>query len=498
MATEIKSKSELDALASKLATLTSSLKSEGSTLKGKLSGLENYDGIDVASAGQRLSQNINNVLIDLDTVSTNIKKYSASVMGFDVDDFGSSVSSTSSESKIPYSDLFVTDGSAEGNAKVIWNFLKYKGLSDAAAAGVLGNIQAESGFDPAIVERATGVGYGLIQWSFGRRTALEQAASAQGVAPSNLQFQLEYLWDESLDPNTSYGKKLAAAGFYDTNSASDAAYYFHKYVEISNDSYSAIQNNRCRTAEQWYSKFKGTDAGEVGAIISTGKSSGWANLAGTITATQLSYTPSHSGSSSSGASNATYYVANSVSSSSGFPHSTANRNVKMANIDYEKLEAYLEELKGTGVKLPDGLGSVHAYMGWQCITSRSSDQYKLIESAGMNFDSEGFAKIGDRYVVATTTTFGNVGDFIDVVQDDGTIIKCVIGDIKNQNDAGCNMWGHNNGQCVVEFVVDKSSWYGTNKTVNGFHPEWNQNVDTIINKGNYFDLAQKYPKTAVI
>ena len=106
----------------------------------------------------------------------------------------------------------------------------------------------------------------------------------------------------------------------------------------------------------------------------------------------------------------------------------------------------------------------------------------------------GFGKIGDRYVVATTTTFGNVGDFIDVVQSDGTVIKCVIGDIKNQNDAGCTKWGHNNGQCVVEFVVDKSSWYGTSKTVDGYHPEWKQTVDKIINKGNYFDMANKYKK----
>ena len=35
------------------------------------------------------------------------------------------------------------------------------------------------------------------------------------------------------------------------------------------------------------------------------------------------------------------------------------------------------------------------------------------EAAGMNFDSEGFGKIDGRYVVATTTTFGKVGDYVD-------------------------------------------------------------------------------------
>ncbi len=157
------------------------------------------------------------------------------------------------------------------------------------------------------------------------------------------------------------------------------------------------------------------------------------------------------------------------------------------------IEAYLASIGGTAITLPDGLGSVHSYMGWQCVTARNSQQYKLRDSAGMNFDSEGFARIGDRYVVATTTTFGKVGDYIDVYQEDGTVIKCVIGDIKSQADAGCTEWGHNNGQCVVEFVVDQNSWYGSSMHANPgtaqCHPEWNQNIDKIINKGNYFDIA---------
>lgn len=160
--------------------------------------------------------------------------------------------------------------------------------------------------------------------------------------------------------------------------------------------------------------------------------------------------------------------------------------------NYDGIEKYLEDVKGVSVALPAGLGSVHTYMGWQCITARSSNQYKLREAAGMNFDEAGFAKIGDRYVVAVTTTFGNVGDYIDVYQEDGTVIKCVIGDIKSQNDAGCTEWGHNNGQCVVEFVVDKSSWYGSsmhsNPGTSACHPEWNQNITKIVNKGSFFEL----------
>lgn len=151
---------------------------------------------------------------------------------------------------------------------------------------------------------------------------------------------------------------------------------------------------------------------------------------------------------------------------------------------------YVDTAEGREIDVPDGLGYQHTYMGWQLITSPSSLQYKLRESAGMNFDSEGFGKIGDRYVVATTTTFGQVGDFIDVYKEDGTIIKCIIGDIKSQGDAGCTMWGHNNGANVIEFVVDTESWYGghDNPGSPSCHPEWNQDITKIVNKGNYFEL----------
>lgn len=162
--------------------------------------------------------------------------------------------------------------------------------------------------------------------------------------------------------------------------------------------------------------------------------------------------------------------------------------------NYEGIEKYLEKVEGVTVTLPEGLGSIHTYMGWQCITAVASRQYKLRTAAGMNFDEEGFAKIGDRYVVAVTTTFGNVGDYIDVYQEDGTVIKCIIGDIKSQGDAGCTKWGHDNGQCVVEFVVDKSSWYGnrmhSNPGTSSCHPEWKQNITKIVNKGNYFELIK--------
>ncbi|MGF6990408.1 hypothetical protein M2150_001669 [Lachnospiraceae bacterium PM6-15] len=138
------------------------------------------------------------------------------------------------------------------------------------------------------------------------------------------------------------------------------------------------------------------------------------------------------------------------------------------------------------IDIPEPYGTEYSYMGWQTITSPSSKQYQLRQEAGMNFDANGFGVIKGRYVVACTTTYGQVGDYIDWTLENGTVIKAVIGDIKNQNDAGCNEWGHKNGACVIEFVVDKASWYGTSKYPTNFHPEWNSRVVNAHKVGSFW------------
>lgn len=88
------------------------------------------------------------------------------------------------------------------NAEKVWNFFISKGLEPFQAAGIMGNLQAESHFDPSIEERG-GTGIGIAQWSFGRHDALVAAAQAQGVDihqdnDANLSFQLDYLYNESM------------------------------------------------------------------------------------------------------------------------------------------------------------------------------------------------------------------------------------------------------------------------------------------------------------
>lgn len=53
----------------------------------------------------------------------------------------------------------------EKNAWAVWQFLKSKGYNEQAAAGILGNMDQESGIMPDIDEGGGGPGYGLVQWT---------------------------------------------------------------------------------------------------------------------------------------------------------------------------------------------------------------------------------------------------------------------------------------------------------------------------------------------
>lgn len=83
----------------------------------------------------------------------------------------------------------------------------------------------------------------------------------------------------------------------------------------------------------------------------------------------------------------------------------------------------------------------------------------------MNFDEDGFGYIEDednRYLaIACRDTFGDIGDKLKV-ELKNEFFRAVICDFKRKTDKDCNEYGHQNGHCVVEFVVDKNSgeWLG--------------------------------------
>lgn len=153
------------------------------------------------------------------------------------------------------------------------------------------------------------------------------------------------------------------------------------------------------------------------------------------------------------------------------------------------------ENSGTTINIPEGLGKVHTYTAWQLMNAPSTAQNRLREETGMNFDADGFGVIDGRYVIACTDTYGLVGDRVDFHKANGQVIHCVIGDVKNRGNSGCNMWGDKDGQNIIEFVVDKDTWY-TGHAVPGTsecHPEWGSETVKAVNLGK-----EEFVKTASV
>jgi len=105
-----------------------------------------------------------------------------------------------------------------------------KPLTGVQAAGVMGNMYAESSFNPSAVESTVRVdkGHGLVQWTFGRWTNLEAFASQKGTPWDNLTTQLDYLKSEL---EGSEKAVIVDAEFSSANAPSVAAMRFRVVFE---------------------------------------------------------------------------------------------------------------------------------------------------------------------------------------------------------------------------------------------------------------------------
>ena len=198
-----------------------------------------------------------------------------------------------------------TTATVEGSeiAEKIWNGLKSLGVTDEVAAGIMGNMSAESGLNPARHETSKykkhwpmalntnkqySYGIGLIQWSFGRRIKLynyiaehsdglaekffdhpEDYGLVRGVgflekvqengveedADKFIALELDYLIIEEMEKYPYYKK------VFDETTVKGAAQQFSIRVEgcancrdVNNQSV----KNRAAMAQGWYDKYHGT------------------------------------------------------------------------------------------------------------------------------------------------------------------------------------------------------------------------------------------------
>jgi len=100
--------------------------------------------------------------------------------------------------------------------------------------------------------------------------------------------------------------------------------------------------------------------------------------------------------------------------------------------------------------------SAHPYMPYTAVTNQGSRQYAVLNGADAWSDpATGLRMVGDRICIAIGQGYGmKAGDKVDVVLDDGSVVKCILGDMKALCDTDPNGLYHNTDRDVVEMIVD--------------------------------------------
>lgn len=126
--------------------------------------------------------------------------------------------------------------------------------------------------------------------------------------------------------------------------------------------------------------------------------------------------------------------------------------------------------------------SFKSYMSYTSITDKTSTQYKVRQLAYT--DEYGFRKIEDRYCVAVGTSItSTIGTYIDVVLQNGTVIPCVVGDIKADIDTNSDNITTSSNGCVCEYLVDTKMLPRCIKrtgNISNCYEEWMSPVEKIV------------------
>ena len=163
------------------------------------------------------------------------------------------------------------------NEELIWQFLKGQGFSDAGAAGLMGNLFAESALKPTNLENTyekklgltdesytkavdngsysnfvrDSAGYGLAQWTFwSRKENLLNYAKQKNKSIGDLQMQLEFLMIE-----LSNGYKGLLNTLKTTQSIQEASNGVLLQFERPADQSVSVQNKRAAYGQEYYNKY---------------------------------------------------------------------------------------------------------------------------------------------------------------------------------------------------------------------------------------------------
>ncbi len=152
---------------------------------------------------------------------------------------------------------------------------------------------------------------------------------------------------------------------------------------------------------------------------------------------------------------------------------------QQAGTDEEKedlIEGHIEAVEETDDEDAE-VYAVPAYSG-----KKSYESYKVIRrgKAGTlqqmaSTDEDGFRTVDGRYMIAVGTYFGaSRGQYLDLTLSNGTVIPCVVGDMKAASIFSAN-------GCCSEFIVDTGMIKNVVNSgdVSDYRSEWDSPVNTI-------------------
>ena len=138
------------------------------------------------------------------------------------------------------------------NVERAWNFYQEEGFSEEATAGILGNFMRESKMNPAAEEIGNKIGYGIAQWSFTRRTALEKWTKENNFLVSSLEGQLNFSIYEM--QKMKFGK-YSYAQFKKLKDVKEATEVFEKHFERAGV---VALDERIKYAQEIYNQYSKT------------------------------------------------------------------------------------------------------------------------------------------------------------------------------------------------------------------------------------------------
>lgn len=184
---------------------------------------------------------------------------------------GCSTSSSSSPTTLVGSD----------NETKVWNFFISKGLTAAQTAGVVGNLQQESGFNPEIVQNGgnsttqplvANVGWGLAQWTYPYQIVANDVKQYNISGQLyDLATQLNLVWAQMTNTSPT-GVSDMAKGI--PNDPSQAALYFDQKFEGGTDPGGIREKYAVEAMQKYGNGTTGTTGGggTTGCTSSSGRS----------------------------------------------------------------------------------------------------------------------------------------------------------------------------------------------------------------------------------